>query len=144
MKIFFNRIILSMFLLYSVAQAQSVVPATALKHYLNNGDKTFRWEVKESYSLDDVTAYAVLLTSQKWREHVWTHQLTILVPKNIKYDGALLFITGGSINKEGMPNWNGQDDAGAKSFSLIAKQNNAIVAILKQTPNQLAIVISDG
>jgi PhoPQ-activated pathogenicity-related protein len=136
MKIFFNRIILSMFLLYSVAQAQSVVPATALKHYLNNGDKTFRWEVKESYSLDDVTAYAVLLTSQKWREHVWTHQLTILVPKNIKYDGALLFITGGSINKEGMPNWNGQDDAGAKSFSLIAKQNNAIVAILKQTPNQ--------
>lgn len=136
MKILFNRIILSLFFLYSVAQAQSVVPATALKHYLNNGDKTFRWEIKESYALDDVMAYAVLLTSQKWREHVWTHQLTILVPKNMKYDGALLFITGGSINKEGMPNWNGKDDAGIKGFSLIAKKNNAIVAVLKQTPNQ--------
>ena len=79
-------------------------PSNALQSYLNNEDKTFKWELKEDYTIGDVTAYELLLTSQKWREHVWTHELTILVPKEVAHDGALLLITGGSI-KEGTPNW---------------------------------------
>lgn len=112
-----------------------VTPATALKSYLNNGDKTFKWELKDSYDIGNVKAYALLLTSQKWREHVWTHQLTILVPKENKHDGALLFITGGSI-KDGLPNWNGRDDKFNASISALAEKNSAIVAVLRQTPNQ--------
>lgn len=139
MKIFSQRIIIFLFALFFIitcCQAQKVTPGTALKSYLNNGDKTYHWEVKQSYILDDVTVYTLLLTSQKWREHTWTHQLTIMVPKENKFDGALLFISGGSINKEGMPNWNSKDDGVIKTFTLIAKRNNAITAILKQTPNQ--------
>lgn len=113
-----------------------ITPKNALAQYLNNGDKTFKWEVKDSYNLDDVTVYSVLLTSQKWREYTWTHQLSVIVPKENKHDGALLFITGGSINKEGLPNWSDKGDALVKSFSAIAKENSAIVAVLKQTPNQ--------
>lgn len=128
---------LSFFFLLSTAQAQTAItPATALDNYLNNDDKSFHWEVKESYNIGDVTVYSLLLTSQKWREHTWTHQLSILVPKEIKYDGALLFITGGSINKESLPNWSGKGDELAGSFSAVAQQNNAVVAVLKQTPNQ--------
>ncbi|HRQ51805.1 MAG TPA: PhoPQ-activated protein PqaA family protein, partial [Agriterribacter sp.] len=85
----------------TIVQAQ-VTPSTALQSYLHNGDKTFKWEVKDTYNIGAVKAYALLLTSQQWREHIWTHQLTILVPEENKYDGALLFVTGGSI-KNGLP-----------------------------------------
>lgn len=128
---------LPLFFLYSSVSAQKkITPATALEQYLNNGDKTYSWEVKETYEVGDVTVYALLLTSQKWREYTWAHQLSILVPKEIKYDGALLFITGGSINKAGLPNWSGKGDGLTEGFCEVAKQNSAIVAILKQTPNQ--------
>ena len=123
-----------LFLFISIAQAQ-VTPSTALQSYLHNGDKTFKWEVKDTYDIGSVKAYALLLTSQQWREHVWTHQLTVLVPKENKYDGALLFITGGSI-KNGLPNWNGRDDKFNIGMADMASKNHAIVAVLRQTPNQ--------
>src|SRR5690606_23658997 len=94
----------------SVSVAQQLTPETALQGYIENGDKTFRWELKDSFKVGDVDAYNLLLTSQQWHEYVWTHQLTILVPRENKYDGALLFITGGS-NKKGQPNWSKNEDA---------------------------------
>jgi len=127
------------FLLFNTQLVQSqtaITPATALEHYLNRVDSTYRWELKDTYLIDDVTVYSILLTSQKWREHIWTHQLSIVVPKETKYDGALLFITGGSVNKEGQPNWSGRNDELTKSFCVIAKQNKAVIAVLKQVPNQ--------
>jgi PhoPQ-activated pathogenicity-related protein len=128
---------LSVLCILSNTQGQgTITPATALDHYLKNGDTSYHWEVKESYEAGDVTIYNLLLTSQKWRNHIWKHQLSIMVPKEIKYDGALLFITGGSINKEGLPNWSGKGDAFNEFISTVASQNNAVVAVLKQTPNQ--------
>lgn len=118
------------------ASAQkALTPETALEGYINNGDQTYRWELKESYSFDDVKAYNLLLTSQQWHEFIWTHQLTILVPTQNVYDGALLFITGGS-NKKGLPNWKGQDDSFVKELGKMAVKNKGIVALLRQTPNQ--------
>jgi PhoPQ-activated pathogenicity-related protein len=128
---------ISLVLLITGTQAQTAItPATALNQYLNNGDNLFAWKVKESYSIGDVMCYSLELTSQKWRQYTWKHQLSILVPKQIKYNDALLFITGGSINKEGDPNWSRKGDGLTESFSTVAKQNSAIVAVLKQTPNQ--------
>jgi PhoPQ-activated pathogenicity-related protein len=114
---------------------QQLTPETALMGYLNNGDKSFKWELKESYEIGTVKAYSLLLTSQQWHEYVWTHQLTIMVPDDNKYDGALLFITGGS-NRKGMPNWNGPNDKFVAALSAIATKNKGIVALLRQTPNQ--------
>lgn len=136
-KIYKPAVVFMLFFMALKGHAQkAITPETALKEYLNNGDKTYRWEVKDTQIIDDVTVYHLLLTSQKWREHIWTHQLSVMVPKERKYDGALLFITGGSINKEGQPNWSSREDQSVKGFSLMAKHNSAIVAILKQTPNQ--------
>ena len=127
------------YLLFLALQAnaqKAITPETALESYLNNGDKTYRWDLKDIQIIDDVTVYHLLLTSQKWREHIWTHQLSIMVPKERKYDGALLFITGGSIDKEGQPNWSSKEDQSIKGFSQMATHNSAVVALLKQTPNQ--------
>lgn len=112
-----------------------ITPETALERYLDNGDNTFKWEIKESYPVGETTAYDLLLTSQKWREHIWTHQLTVLVPTAINYDGALLFITGGS-SKGDMPNWKSKDDKSTKNFAAMAEKNKALVAIVRQTPKQ--------
>lgn len=112
-----------------------ITPETALERYLDNGDKTFKWEIKENYPVGENTAYDILLTSQKWREHIWTHQLTVIVPKEINYEGALLFITGGS-SKGDLPNWKAKDDKTTKNFAAIATKNKALVAIVRQTPKQ--------
>ncbi|MDB4583152.1 PhoPQ-activated pathogenicity-related family protein [Draconibacterium sp.] len=114
---------------------EPVTPETALQSYLDNNDNTFKWELKEEYKLGELMAYDILLTSQKWREYTWTHQLTVFVPANVNHDGALLYITGGSV-KDGLPNWTSKDDGGAKSFAQVAQKNNAVVAIVRQTPNQ--------
>ncbi len=66
---------------------------------------------------------------------MWRHQLTILSPKENNYDGALLFITGGS-NKNEQPNWKKSDDKLAETFASIAEKNKAIIAIIRQVPNQ--------
>lgn len=82
---------------------KQLTPETALQGYLNNGDKMYHWELKESFKVDDLKVYKLFLTSQQWHEYIWTHELTIIVPQEVNYDGALS-ITGGSNNK-GIPNW---------------------------------------
>lgn len=84
-----------------------------------------------------VKAYDLLLTSQTWRDHIWKHQLTVLVPQEIAYDGGLLFITGGSL-KDGMPNWKDKEKNGSESAPMaqMALKNRAIVSILRQVPMQ--------
>ncbi|GAB3257666.1 PhoPQ-activated pathogenicity-related family protein [Larkinella harenae] len=126
-----------LFLSFESPKKDPVTPENALQTYLNNGDKSFQWELKDSFDLNGVKAYNLLLTSQKWREHTWRHQLTVLVPQDNKYDGALLFITGGS-NKDEQPNWNtkGKDDKVVQGLAGIALKNKAIVTLLRQTPNQ--------
>lgn len=110
-------------------------PETALEKYLGNNDKTFSWEVKETFEAGDLKASVLKLTSQQWREHTWVHQLTVVVPEKIKHECALLFITGGSV-KDGEPRWKGKDDNLLGMLSVIAERNSAVVAVISQVPNQ--------
>lgn len=127
--------ILTLCVVHSAMAQSDLSPETALQGYINNADKTFKWELKETFAVGDVKAYSLLVTSQQWHEYVWTHQLTLLVPKELKYDGALLFITGGS-NRKGLPNWSKQDDQFLQALGGLAQKNAGIVALLRQTPNQ--------
>ena len=112
-----------------------VTPNNALKAYLNNGDKSFKWEVQDQLKADGVTLYRIIFTSQTWKDLVWKHELTVMVPDNLKYKDALLFITGGSV-KNGEPNIHKWDKGEIKTFSQIAIANKAITAIIWQVPNQ--------
>ena len=120
-----------------IAKEIAPTPKTALKSYLNNNDTTYKWIVKDSFELGEVKAYDLLLTSQKWREHTWKHQLTVIVPKEVAHNGALLYITGGHLTN-GEPNWLSKEDREKKTASMaqIAKKNKAIVAIIRQVPMQ--------
>jgi len=110
-------------------------PETALQSYLQNEDQSYAWELSGSEDLDGLTAYTVLLTSQKWREHTWKHTITVIVPEEMNHDGALLFITGGK-NKDGEPIKRGGDDDFILTMSQLATKNSAMVAIIWQIPNQ--------
>jgi PhoPQ-activated pathogenicity-related protein len=112
-----------------------ITPETALQRYLDNNDDSFSWEIKDKYPIEGLTAYEILLTSQNWREHIWRHQLTVFVPDDIMYDGALLYITGGS-NNTGLPNWTPRGEDRAENFADVAQKNKSVVAMLRQTPNQ--------
>ncbi|SEK28366.1 PhoPQ-activated pathogenicity-related family protein [Parapedobacter koreensis] len=113
-----------------------VTPETALKHYVDKPDATFRWEVKDSVANSSETVYQLLLVSQTWKDTVWTHQLSVVVPSRVERDGALLFITGGAV-REGLPRWNSNpEDKQLAAMRMIAADNHAVVALLRQTPNQ--------
>lgn len=124
----------AMFLFTFAVYAQKVSPELALKTYLANNDKAFQWELKDSISIGSSQVYQVLLTSQKWQNITWKHQLTIIIPAKVDFEGALLFITGGS-NKDEQPNWSKEDKMWG-ILSMVASKNRAVVAMIKQVPNQ--------
>lgn len=133
-----NAAALAVFLILHAgnAAAQVAITAeTALENYLQNNDTTFSWEVTTSFSAGEVEGYELMLTSQTWREHVWKHQLTVLVPRETGHDGALLFITGGSI-QDGKIELKDKTDPLTQSLVRIAEENKAVVSIIRQVPNQ--------
>ncbi len=91
--------------------------------------------MRDSYSLYQVRAYRLFLTSQKWHDYTWKHNLTVLVPDENNFDGALLFITSGK-NENGEPVDRSGDPEIIYMMSQVAKKNKAIVAIIWQVPNQ--------
>lgn len=114
---------------------KSITPETALQAYLNNSDKSFKWEVQDKMKTEGATLFRILFTSQQWRGMDWNHEMTVMVPDNLKYSDALLFITGGSV-KEGKPNTHKWTESLTTSLTGVAKTNKAIIAILWQVPNQ--------
>ncbi|MDR2815112.1 MAG: PhoPQ-activated pathogenicity-related family protein, partial [Proteiniphilum sp.] len=114
---------------------QTITPETALDAYIHNNDPTWGWEVRNVYQVDNAKAYSLLFISQKWQGILWKHELIVFVPESVKQDGALLFITGGSVNG-GMPKFSNPDDETSLFLSALADRNNALVCVLKQVPNQ--------
>ncbi|MEI6142749.1 MAG: PhoPQ-activated protein PqaA family protein [Mariniphaga sp.] len=136
-----RKVLLGVFvLLCSLTTALSnppkqITPETALQAYLHNSDKSFKWEVNDKKNINGVTIYRIIFQSQKWRNINWNHEMFIMVPDLLKYNDALLFITGGSLKNE-KPNTHEWTEGLTKSLSLLAKTNMAIVALLWQVPNQ--------
>ncbi|HUI32981.1 MAG: PhoPQ-activated protein PqaA family protein [Dysgonamonadaceae bacterium] len=129
-------LVLTSLLLTLVALSQQVInPETALSSYLNNEDCTKAWEIRDTYMVDKVQAFSLLLISQKWQGILWKHELIVLAPDTIDYDGSLLFISGGSV-KDGMPNFSKHNDETTQFMAKLADKNKAIVALLRQVPNQ--------
>lgn len=134
-KIIFKVLALVLVFSASSCSRQPVTPETALQSYLHNSDKSFRWEVQDKQKSESVTLFRILFTSQKWRDAEWNHELVIIVPDDLEFNDALLFITGGSV-KDGKPNTHDFADDLITSIGNIAVTNKAVAAILWQVPNQ--------
>jgi PhoPQ-activated pathogenicity-related protein len=137
MKRIFSFVLL-LFVLISgnlLAQSKAITPETAMNAYLQNGDQSFKWELKNQTKIDGVSLYQIVFTSQTWRGISWNHELTLIAPEDVKYKDALLFITGGSV-KDSYPNLHKWDESLTKNLIGVAKVNHTIAAIVWQIPNQ--------
>jgi PhoPQ-activated pathogenicity-related protein len=121
--------------LLPVSAGVPVTPATALQSYLHNSDKSFRWEVKDKTTMEGVNLYRIDFTSQTWRNIPWNHELIVMVPDDLKYKDALLFITGGHV-KNGVPEIHKWTDDLIVEMTKLAKTDKSVVAIIWQVPNQ--------
>ena len=114
---------------------KAVTPETALQAYLHNGDKSFKWELKDQLKGEGLTYYRIEYTSQTWQTIHWTHDLMLMVPDDLQFTDALLFITGGS-NKNEKPNTHKFNDELPVEFGKMCKVNKSVIAVLWQVPNQ--------
>lgn len=108
---------------------------TALDRYVHTPDPAYSYAVAATQPGEGYTATVLEMTSQTWLtpkeidRTKWTHWLTIIKPETVKYETALVFVTGGA-NDGKMP---------AKPNALltdIAVTTQSIVAELRMVPNQ--------
>lgn len=103
-----------------------------LAGYVSRPDDSYKYEVTASEPVGELTAHSIRLTSQTWQGIVWTHWLTVFVPKEIKHDKCMLLITGGNNTNE-RPRTNSGE---AKVMQQIAQSTGTATAMLEQVPNQ--------
>ena len=91
--------------------------------YLRQPDTHFGWQSNETGS-PEVTC--LKLTSQKWRDSVWKHDVYVFTPAKLRHpDAALLLITGSRSLDRYIPYLNN-----------LAEKAGARAAVLNNVPNQ--------
>ena len=116
--------------------AESVTsPPTLIRDYVNHEDSAYRWSIVSKVQSEIQTTLIVDLVSQRWRspEEVdrteWRHWLTIVVPNEVQFDTALLFIGGGS--NDARPPQKASD-----RLKQLALHSKSVVAELRSVPNE--------
>jgi PhoPQ-activated pathogenicity-related protein len=108
---------------------------TSLDKYVTAPDPNYKFELANTVPGQGFTAYVLDMTSQAWRSPqevdrpVWKHWLTVVKPNTVKYNTALLFITGG-------PNGTKPPAQVDPMLRTIALETNSVVAELRMVPNQ--------
>ena len=118
----------------------STAAAGPLADYVAKKDDAFRWVVRREGKIGATDYVELTLTSQKWKETLWKHQLFVLKPSTVKKDNshALMVIEGGRWH----PRLAGPVGAAdrlppeAPMFAGIAEQLGTPVAVLLQVPHQ--------
>ena len=115
--------------------AASANPKNALDAYVAKPDPAFAWRVDHTIAGPGYHGAVLSLTSQTWLDAskidkpVWTHWLTVIVPDEVKFTKAFLYITGGD-NTDPAPK--GAPDR----FARMAVETHSVVTELDDVPNQ--------
>jgi PhoPQ-activated pathogenicity-related protein len=110
-------------------------PETALETYVARPDAAFRWEEVAQLRHLGTDTRLIELTSQRWRDTLWRHQLWLIDPTEGRgARHALLFIGSGTWPAEGAPSREPPRDAA--SFVALARALETPVAVLRQVPFQ--------
>lgn len=119
------------------AMAQEHKAEKALVDYINNDDKSYKWQEADKLQGEGCTIYRLDFTSQTWRDNVWSHQLMVIIPDKISHDEVLLHVAGGAVDtKTHKPNLYGWEHRAIKFQSGIAARCEAVTAILWHVPRQ--------
>ena len=100
--------------------------ADALEHYVATPDTNHAWKLVSQDQLDGLVVTHLEMTSQQWREHLWTHQMQIVRPARVRNtDIAFLFITGDGNGRGDLP-----------LLRTLAERAGAVAAVVTRVPNQ--------
>ena len=100
--------------------------AGALENYVKAPDSTYSWKTAGSLETNGLTVTRVDLTSQKWRDSVWTHTVQIVRPAKVRNpDIAFLFVTGDGSGSRTLP-----------MLQVLADRAGAMAAVVTRVPNQ--------
>src|SRR5882762_6135030 len=116
---------------------------TALDEYVYAPDTNYSFHVITNTPGKDYTAFLLEMTSQSWlttnevNRTLWRHWLTITRPDTVNSSTSLLFIGGGSNEKEAPK----EADANMIKVALSTK---SVVTELKMVPNQPLVFKGDG
>lgn len=111
-------------------------PEDLLGTYLRNGDYTYNWELERSARDSGCTVHRLRLTSQRWRDRVWKHRLSVIVPDQVSHPGVLLFLSGEGAG-DSAPVRDGEPaEFWLASAARLAAGCEAVVALLGQVPNR--------
>lgn len=102
------------------------VPAGPLEAYIARPEPGYRWAPIERIRAERFFLDHLQLTSQTWREHLWTHHIRLVRPKQVRNtDTAFLLISG--------------DGEGGEHLALLkrlAGRGGAVTAVVTDIPNQ--------
>ncbi|WP_020527437.1 PhoPQ-activated pathogenicity-related family protein [Flexithrix dorotheae] len=134
MKLFFKAALtLSFFLSFYCVPSFS---QTAIEKHLNKPEPEYKWSVHEKIEKENYTIYVLKLTSQKWKDMIWVHQLSLFIPEKIDNNNhSLLFISGGKI-ENGQPKWTDSNKEDRYGLGKMSVATQSPMALLKQVPNQ--------
>ncbi|MBY0379308.1 MAG: PhoPQ-activated pathogenicity-related family protein [Rickettsiales bacterium] len=132
--------------------AENFSPPTlnkALSNFIKfeDGEFSYKFLKSKESEFDNISINTYLLTSQKWpiseysdiQNTIWSHELIIYLPHNVKYNQALLYVTAG-YNKDEKGNINFLEPKENIDFAKIAFKNKAPVIELRDVPNQYLLV----
>src|SRR5438093_3742416 len=115
---------------------------TPLDRYVAAPDPSFSWKVAKQLPAAGVTATLIDMTSQRWlteqevERPLWTHWLTVVTPRTVTSDVAMLFVTGGRLDRP-------QPSAATPWLVDMARDTGTVVAELRLVPNQPFIFKGD-
>ena len=107
----------------------------ALDNYVALEDTSFSFYAADTFYGSNYTVYIIYMSSQSWRDSsevdrtLWEHWADVIIPDNVYYDKALLFINGGSNHP------NPPDDV-EEELATIATLSNSIVIDFGMVPNE--------
>ena len=126
----------------TASSPQEVQTTTALDDYIALPDDTYGYEVVQVTKGDGFTQHVIRMTSQRWlteaevKDPVWWHWLTIVVPDQVESETGLLFIGGGSRDR----------DAPTSADEMLvqaAMATSTVVMNLHNVPNQPVEFVGD-
>jgi PhoPQ-activated pathogenicity-related protein len=111
-----------------------------LAKYVAKADDSYRWVKRQEGKLGVTQFVELTLTSQKWQDTLWKHQLFIFKPSEIKTSShALLYISGGAWRKEleaPIEDGDVHVPGEARYLALVAEVLKSPVALLRHVPQQ--------
>lgn len=128
------------------------VQSTALDDYVNAVDPNYTWrDTGASFkTIFGGTAHVLNVTSQRWLEtskahgpdgDLWTHQVVVIIPKNVKVDTmAMAYLTGNCNHNPSVPDAKDED---VLVVDTVAATTGVVGMVVFQIPNCPMVYPSD-